>query len=474
MKQEEKQLIEVNEEVSTPQSAVKSTNFIIAFLLFTFIGFYFFDYNIYYGVGTMIFLHQFLSLYFKLGENIPIRNWVGTMFTLNYLLSPALMWHWLDPHMNDIYKMQGDAENYFKYAIPAMLALLIGIYIFARKVDKFTNTAKVEALVLQYPRLPLHLILIGFASDLLYSFVPSELQLIFGALSYFKFAGFFLSLFNYQKLNFFYLLLSFGFLFVKSMTSSMFNDLLNMLFFLGFFLSLRYKPSHFIKVGGIIAGILLVVFIQNIKFTLRANVTNSLSDLTKIGKVIEQSREKNESKTFEEKVINVVFRVNQGWFTSSTMAFHQEGGYEFEKGKHSLNILQTSVVPRILAPNRIVMGDRSLFNKYSGYYVQEGSSMALGILSDGYIDFGFWGLGIVFVFGLIIGLFLLLYQVLYDKFALAIVIFPICFFNIRPDIDTYAVIGSVLKTAFVLWLFLFFMEKVYFKDPIQEPEKLPA
>src|SRR5690606_32673542 len=94
----------------------------------TIISFVLFDTNIYYTVAAAIFFHQFISFYFNLNEKIPLRNLAGMMFTLNYLFGPALMFHWLNPFVEDNYSMRGNAEDYFTYAIPAMLLFLTGLY----------------------------------------------------------------------------------------------------------------------------------------------------------------------------------------------------------------------------------------------------------------------------------------------------------------------------------------------------------
>jgi hypothetical protein len=254
----------------------------------------------------------------------------------------------------------------------------------------------------------------------------------------------------------------------------MFNDFLNMLFFLGFFLCVRYKPPHFVKWGGIIAGILIVFFIQVIKFPLREALGAGLK-IEQFNDVLKEGQSNSALKTREEKVVNVVYRVNQGWFLSSALSYYQSGGFDFQKGNHSVIVLQTAILPKFLAPNRINIGDPVLFNKYSGHFVDKGTSMALGVLTDGFIDFGNNGIFIVFAFGLLLNFFIKFYHKMNDKYLLAKIFSPIgLFYSIRPDTDTQSALGGALKGAIVVWIVLILIQKFYKENKNEENDLLPG
>jgi len=254
----------------------------------------------------------------------------------------------------------------------------------------------------------------------------------------------------------------------------MWNDFLNMLFFLGFFLCLRYKPSHFFKVGGILALILLVFFIQMIKMPLRSAVGAGFN-IEKFNEAVKRGKSRADRQTSGEKLVGVVFRLNQGWFFSSTMSNYQQGGFNFQKGNHSVILLETAVLPKFIAPNRIDIGDPVLFNKYSGYFVEKGSSMALGVLGDGFIDFGYNGILVVFAFGLILNFFIKFYHKMNDKYLFAKILSPLgLFYVIRPDIDTQGSLGGALKSAVVLWILLIILQKMFSKDTSKVNDPSPA
>jgi len=406
----------------------------------------------------------------KLGDRIPVRNLIGTMFSLNYLLSPVLMYLWLGSFGDELQTMKVNPQEYFSYAIPAILLFIIGLNIGSKAEEEQMNSKEIESITDRYPQLPIILIIVGVAASILSRYVPSFLTLIFSTIGYLKVSGLFLSILSKRGFKVWYFLLSYGLMIFESLTSSMFNDFLNMLFFLGFFLCLRYKPPQIVKLSGILAGILLVIFIQMIKFPLR-NAVGAGFNIEKLGEAVKRGQSNSAQRTGEEKVLNIVARVNQGWFFSSTVSYYQQGGYDFQRGNHAVILLQTAILPKFLAPDRIDVGDPVLFNKYSGHFVDVGTSMALGVLSDGFIDFGYNGIFIVFLFSLILNFFIKFYHKLNDKFFLAKIFSPLgLFYAIRPDNDTQTALGAAFKGVIILWIILIVIQKFYNEDVDDETE----
>jgi hypothetical protein len=351
--------------------------------------------------------------------------------------------------------MKGEPETYFNYAIPAMLFFIAGLNLFSKKYEEIIDLNAIKAAVNKMPALPPTLVITGIVGFLIVPFAPSEISLIFVAISYLRFVGFFLSLLADKPFNLIYFLLSFGILTVESLFTSMFSDLLYLAIFFGIFLSLRYRPSVKTTLLGIFAGVLMIVFIQNIKFSLRSKVTGAVIDLETLRTVIQESEHASEQKQFDKKVADVVLRIDQGWVTSSTIEKYRLDGFSFQNGKHAITILESSILPRFLAPDKYKVGDRELFNTYSGHQVSEGTSIALGVLADGYIDFGESGIFIVFAFGLIINLFIKLYHKWSIKFPVAKVFIAVgLLYAIKADTDTHSSLGALFKVSVVIWFIL--------------------
>lgn len=426
------------------------------------ISFVVLGFNFYYQIAIFITITQFVLLFFNVGRIIPVRYLIGALYSINYLLVPIIMFEGLNNNVQEDYQMVGNPDTYFAYIVPAMLMLIFGLHLFKQKGDNVLNVKKVITIAINSPRLPFYLVIVGLICNFIAPYMPSETELIFDSIGYFRFVGFFLSLFSNRPFNYMYLLLSYGLLVVTSLTSSLFNDLLNMLFFLGFILAIRYKANNTTKLLGIAIVIGLVVIIQVIKFPLRERVTGNLNDLGKLDEVIEQTNQEGQSKTTADKVADVLMRLDQGWVTARTMSNYSSGGFELQNGKHMIILLKSSVLPRVLAPDKLKVGDPQEFNKYSGHFVGDGTSIALGIMADGFIDFGPAGIFVVFAFGVIISIFIRIYDNMDKKYPLTKLFLPVAFFYVvRPDNDSQAALGALFKLSFVIWLSMIYINNNY-------------
>lgn len=449
----------------TNTDSKSSNNNVLIIPLFA-VSYLIFEFNIYYAISTAIFFHQFILLYKGLGEKIPFRNLVGTMFSLNFLFAPVLLFYWLNPIIDPDYSMRGDPETYFQYAIPAILLFLIGLNIKSKKEEETLDLVAIRALINRFPSLPLQFVIFGVLADFFRDSWPSEWAFVALSLGYLKFIGLFLNIVSDKPFNFIFLILTYGNMILLSLGDSMYGEFLNLLFFLGFYLCVRYKPSHGIKILGILAGLGLIILIQKIKHPLRKQTIHSFNDLKNLGSAFEESKAVSKEQSTEEEIGEIILRLNQGWVTSSTMQYHKEGGFTLQNGKHSRLILELALIPRVLNPTRALVGDAALFNNYSGFVVAEGTSIALGVPADAYVDFGKNGIFVVFVFGLILNLFIKLYHLMDIHYGLAKIFLPICFFYVRPDNDTFVCLGAIIKTTFVIWIVLFILYKLQLQNKL--------
>ncbi len=414
--------------------------------------------NLYYQTAMLISITQFTLLFYNIGRIVPIRLLVGALFSINFLISPVLMFEFLNDNVLPDYRMVGSPDVYLSYAIPSILMLILGLNMFKTN-DSQLDVKKISAIAVKYHRLPFYLIIIGLLCDFIAPYMPSEISLIFYSIGYFKFAGFFLSLFNGRPVNYIYFMLSYGLIIITSVISSLFNDFLNLLFFLGFMLALRYKPTATTKALAVGCIVLVVVFIQIIKFPLRQKVNGNVNDLSLLNSAIEEGSLNNGQKTTKDKIADVVSRIDEGWVTAKSIEYQSAGGYKFQNGEHMLVVMESAVFPRLLVPDKLQVGDAQEFNKYSGHTVQSGTSIALGLLTDGYVDFGYWGIFVVFGFGMVISLFIRIYHKMDKKYPLVKLFLPIGFFYaVRPDTDTQSALGAVIKVTFVIWLAMMYID----------------
>jgi hypothetical protein len=426
---------------------------------------FFFDFDIYYQVAMLLFNYQFLSFFFNIGQGLNIRYLIGTVYTLNYLLGPVLMYTWLNDYVEIQYTLKGKHEDYFEYVIPAIGAMLIGLNMFKQKTDNALNIGRLKAIIENRPRLPMQMIIVGTAVKFVENAIPDEIDLLTSALSNLRYVGFFLHLLFAKRINYIYFAVTYGFLIFESIVSSLFNDLLNLLFFLASIIAIRYKPSNVAKIGGIVAGMAVITFIQVIKMPLRNLAAEGSIEIENIESVIEGGVEDNKGKTFDKKVADVVFRMSQGWVASNVITYYYDNhGFELQGGSHIWIMIKSSVLPRILAPDKYKVGDRELFNTYTGHIVSEGTSIALGIVSDAFIDLGQFGFIICFFWGLAFSLSVRFYSKWDIKFPLFKLTSILCYFYaMRADTDTHSSLGALIKVTFVLWLVSYWFDKYFFK-----------
>jgi hypothetical protein len=84
-----------------------------------------------------------------------------------------------------------------------------------------------------------------------------------------------------------------------------------------------------------------------------------------------------------------------------------------EGGRLTWQAVQHVVMPRILFPNKPVLWDTVLVERYAGWTVRAGTSVGIGYMAEFYVDFGRLGMYVpLFLFGALIGL-------IYSAFRLA-------------------------------------------------------
>ena len=99
-----------------------------------------------------------------------------------------------------------------------------------------------------------------------------------------------------------------------------------------------------------------------------------------------------------------VSRINQSKITEAI--FNRVPQEEpFALGKTIWDALYASLIPRFLFPSKAMGADKKRFFQYTGHFLQEGVSMNLGILGEGYANFGKYGaICVLFMYGFIFGL----------------------------------------------------------------------
>lgn len=411
----------------------------------------------YFFAAISISLFEFMLLFYSIGYVLPVRYIAGSLMCIQMLVGPTLAYNGLDQYQRGFLKMQIPPYDYFIYALPAVVAFILGLHAFAGKLKgEFVPTEKINEFVTRNPRLPYLFVGIGFFSSVASTFFSSELGFVFVLLGSFKYIGAFLLILGSQKTKPIVLALVYGSIILSSLRGAMFHDLITWLIFLGTVFAIKYRPSNYIKATFVIGFILIAIVIQQLKGDYRKAVwqQGATGGLETFSSTYEDAEESGGFFSAEKLGASNI-RINQGFIITNIMQTVPDV-VPYEYGKELLQILEAAILPRILAPNKLRAGDREIFMKYSGIPLLPGTSMGLSSMGDGYINFGIVG-GIFFMFfyGMLFSGVLNLFYNNSKYYPILILFTPLVFYYpIRPDCELQTILGHIFKSCFLLFVMI--------------------
>jgi hypothetical protein len=391
---------------------------------------------------------------------------------LQFLVGPTLAYNGLDDYQYFMYRMKIPEDEYFLYAFPAVIFFIIGLHLRA-------GNAKGERLDLQEIRTFISnnklvapiLIGVGFFASIVSNYFSSDLAFVFYLIGSFKFIGLFLLILGEKRVNLIAFFLVVGSVVISSLGSGMFHDLLTWIIFLAAVFAIKYAVSFYVKITGLVIFIFVATTIQLLKSDYRVltSIDDNQAGIETFAKVYQQENMKEGVFNFQ-KIAQSNVRINQGFIVTNIM-FTVPEKEPYANGEELKDILKAAFLPRILAPDKLKAGDRSLFRKYSGIPITQGTSMGLSSVGDAYINFGVLG-GIVFMFflGLMYSEVLVFFFNIQSRFPLIILFSPLIFYYpIRPDCELQTILGHLVKSIFVVFATFYIWKNVFL---IQSSEKI--
>lgn len=404
----------------------------------------------------------YLFLY-RTSQGIPLKELLLMFYSLQYLMGPCLSYMVFDEfnaiNIGGTYRMRYDRDLYFGYAIPAFWALVLGIQGFKRTQKLNYWNLDLQQFSRNAPQLPVYFMIIGFLSDLIYNLLPSELQFVGYLFSNLKYVGLILYFFTRTSYRWLIFFVVYGFLLASAFRQGMFHDLVIWTVFIGLSLSFRFQLSTRIKILYGLVFFVALVILQSTKSVFREFIwgEGQVVSASVVGNAAGISQQESGGFFSFDNLATHSVRINQGWMLASTLS--QVPSNEAHAGG-SLNLayLQSAILPRFLAPNKMNAGDKVVFNKYSGHEITTGTSMALGLFADGYIDFGYIG-GILYVglFGVLLAWIIKFYLRKSVQYPVLIYfLFIVFLYPVRPDCETQTTLGNLFKSSVLVILILNF------------------
>ncbi len=414
-----------------------------------------------------------IRLFNNMSSSLAFREFFFMLYAVNFLISPAISFQ-LSQELF-LYRMRIKPEAYFLIMLPAFACLYAGTYFFKTTIFK-PNFSMARLMALLNEDLLKRWLLLGFVFYFIRPFFPSELAFFFYLGSMMRYVAAF-SLFNLDRIKYRrYLFLVIGLEVYSSIAQAMFHDTAMWLIFFVLFIAYTQQYSIRAKAGYGILLLVLFLFIQNIKGEYRSR-TWSGSEQAGIGTFINTSNEvlgqsENSSIFAEGNLIGSLSRLNQAWIFSSVVDRMDRVG-DFQDLRLVGLYLESAFLPRFLAPNKITSGNKEIFNQYSGHTINAGTSMGLGIFSDGYIAFGTVGVWIfAFFFGL---LFSIVFKIVESWSTISpffvLFIFPILNYAVRPDCELQTILGHLVKSTLVFGLIMLYYRR-YFEREIEISRRL--
>ena len=423
-----------------------------------------FNYDVLSSIAIGIFTYWIASLILNSNNYLPIMELFFCLFSLQFLFGPALSFNGFDKYTISSYHMKVSAERYFYFVIPLFIAFPLGFRVFFNPKKFFVDQELISIWLNYHKQLPYYFILLGFLAPILSSVIPSSLIFISYLLESFKFIGIFILILSKEKIKPILLFVIYGGILVSSFAGGMFHDLLIWLIALGLVLSYRYKPSLYLKLTAILIFTIFASFIQSIKVGLRGATWDG-NDNVSIELIENLNKENIAQNAGFFTIDNIgpqINRINQGWILASAMD-NVPLNEPHSKGELTFKYFYSAFMPRFLAPNKLKSGDQETFIKYSGHQISGGTSMALGLFTDAYVEFGnYLAVFYVFLFGLLYGYILMKFQLFSREYPILILFSILAFiYSMRPDCETQTVLGHLFKTIMLLSVIIYFFKATF-------------
>jgi hypothetical protein len=175
----------------------------------------------------------------------------------------------------------------------------------------------------------------------------------------------------------------------------------------------------------------------------------------------------------EENLLGTLNRGNQAWIFASTVN-RMDRFQDFQGITNVTKYIESALLPRFLAPNKIKSGDREIFAKYSGHDLSEGTAMGLGVFADGYIAYGAWG---VYIFGFLLGLIFSLTFKLVERWTrispfYVLLLLPMLNYAVRPDCELQTTINHLTKSMIVYGAMVYLTRNRFTLNSAESQRKL--
>ncbi|MEZ5039048.1 MAG: hypothetical protein R2828_04125 [Saprospiraceae bacterium] len=413
------------------------------------------------AISLLYAFYLIKRLFDALGEKLPFKELILSLLGLQMLIAPYLEYYYFHNKVFGI--MTVDENTYFSFVLTATLALHLGLNIFYPY-----NTYEKELFESLKIRSRFNiitgvsLIIIGYIFHLSSNYIPTVLNFVVVSLAFMRFIGFFYLWIAGSKYSKF----AFGVVFIPFMIlifrATIFIDLIVFSILITSIYVMKYKVVKWKIVLIAFLGFFSILVLQSVKYSYRNIVWSAEfegnSGLILADMMYQQITNLN---TLDLKTVgaNINVRLNQGWILCGILE-NIPARTPFSQGSYVKKEVLGLLLPRFLYQDKPVVGDRTKFEQFVGYRLGQGVAMNVGIMGDGYGNYG-WRGGILFcfIFGLALGyIFKLFYRFAKTYPTLPIWGILIFFYSMRAGNEFYIIGNWIIKTGILVFFYYFLIE----------------
>lgn len=446
---------------------------IIAVISFAF-SFFFMGFIFQSAISIAGFIGLLLYMLNKLGREIPIKELMVFILSLQLLISPLITYHYYNNQME--FEMYVEENVYILFALFYISLFGLGLFLPVIKLKTIENTPFNIQDNNSNGIVGIFLILLGTSTYFLAPYVPASLKFVFYLLSYSRLIGVFFIIFSNIKNKYLLAALIFGHFAYVIISTTLFYDLIIWGFFLYMVLEIKFKSSFIRKIFLMLIGVSGLMFLQSIKSDYRKQVAekNEQVEVSNFETFVETSKqatseiEEKDKSNFE----HLVTRLNTGWIITSVLVYTPK--FEpFTNGTLLFEDLKSVFLPRFLSPDKKTVGgdeNRAKFEQFTGRELGSDTTMRIGVLADAYVNFGYFGGALLmFFFGLVINIFIQLFKSKFFNTSNYLWLFFIFSFTIRMS-DFLVILNSTFK-SFIMFMIILFMINLFIKKPVINSQK---
>lgn len=348
--------------------------------------------------------------FFVLGQMIVMAS-RRVVFPEMASLIACMMWvvapwiayiHYYD--VKPMYQMAVPENEYMVFAVPASIALWMGMHLMLRPSDNFVNPENRDPLTPEGRRLMDGLIVFGFLMDFLSPHLPSDLKTLSYILAQLRFVATLSFLFSGSRGWILRVAIVYLALFSETASGAVFYELVLWSCYL--VISLAYLNKWRWKLLlAFLAGFYLLTTLNAVKEDYRYELGSSsnLPFIEKLNILTDLFFDKSQSNLSDENIADKTIRWNQGWIIARIMAT-VPNVEPYANGETIQDAVIASLLPRFMFPDKLTTASQEFFTTYTRAELNEETAMELGVPGEMYANFGVVG-GVIGtgIYGLLIG-----------------------------------------------------------------------